>query len=727
MPEVDMTNLNVYYSTTTPGTTIQSGPIDPALQSLVVAINDNYALFQNLINAFELPILDQSIVTRHIRNQAITNPKYAQLSITADKIEDGSITLSKIQDLVITAAKIANGTITEPKYETGSVSSRAIAASSIKTIHLDPSILFPLDTSIQAEFDKRGVNVQKFGAKGDGVTDDTAAIQATIEYAYGIQENVIVPPGNYVVSSILLKNGLKGFIGIGATLTANTSFSKVINTTTNNLDLSQQVNNCVIKGFTINMNGIASMGIHIYGRNNKVSNCYVYGAKTGSQLVRITYDSYNNHVFNCTLISLIDEPFGTYTDMSCVIVEGKQYNSWAGLNESDEVIPGTNTSYDNKIYNNYCEGGTHTIGLRQAERTLVEGNTIKRGSHRGIVLSPYACYNLITNNSIYECGSSGIHMAYGSSENIVTNNSIINLLNPAIAGLTGEGAIQAYIHTKNNYISDNKIISRYRYGIYTGIHSDGTVIENNFVDGGTRCCIAVSSEWSSPLATGESYDRPNYSAPDNPAWTSWDNGKGLHNIVVSNNKIKKYVSNDNTVRGAGIYIGQGKVSVLDSLSVRGNRILGYNNGAEDLYVYVNDPTKFMNITISDNDSFPNQPLRNVFTNQNTNLINYQGNSWQNQTISITAARIDANNLIDVSVYGNYFITVTPATIAGFKGATCEGREINLRLNPNITLVHSSLLKLKGNTNVTTPSTANDNLIMKFVYISGGWLESSRNF
>ncbi|MEK5178528.1 NosD domain-containing protein [Paenibacillus sp. FSL R5-0928] len=581
--------------------------------------------------------------------------------------------------------------------------------------------------SVNAQLADIAINVRMFGAVGNGINDDTVAIQSAIDFAATIGAFVLFPPGIYKISTIYVKNGVRGLTSNSAVLISTASYGKVISCTTDNLDILQQVNNCTIKGFTVNLDQVASIGIYLYGNDNDVSDNYIYGARTGSQLIRVTYDSHRNKIHNNKLISAIDEPFATYTDMSCITIEGKQYNTWAGLNESDEVIPGTNTSYDNKVYNNYCEGGTHTIGLRQAERTLVKGNTIKRGSHRGIVLSPYACYNLVTENTIIECGSSGVHIAYGSSENKITNNSIINLLNPAITGLTGEGAIQSYIHTKNNYISDNKIISRYRYGIYTGIHSDGTVIENNFVDGGTRCSIAVSSEWSSPLAVDESYDRPNYSSPDNPAWTSWDNGKGLHNIVVSNNKIKKYVSDDNTVRGAGIYIGQGKVSVLDSLSVRGNRIVGFSNGSEDLYVYVNDQTKFTNITISDNDSFPNQPLRNVFTNPNTNLTTYQGNSWQNQTISITAARIDGANLIDVSVYGNYFVTATPSTIAGFKGVVCEGRELIFRLNPNITLVHSSTFKLKGNTNVTTPSTAGDNLIMKFCYVGSSWIEMSRNF
>lgn len=47
------------------------------------------------------------------------------------------------------------------------------------------------------------VSVKDFGAVGNGVTDDTSAIQAAIDYFYGGVGTVIIPPGNYVISSTL--------------------------------------------------------------------------------------------------------------------------------------------------------------------------------------------------------------------------------------------------------------------------------------------------------------------------------------------------------------------------------------------------------------------------------------------------------------------------------------------------------------------------------------------
>jgi len=63
------------------------------------------------------------------------------------------------------------------------------------------------------------VSVKDFGAVGDGVTDDTAAIQAAIDYIETLNGGKVeVPQGNFKVSSTLQINGGKGvqLIGQGA-------------------------------------------------------------------------------------------------------------------------------------------------------------------------------------------------------------------------------------------------------------------------------------------------------------------------------------------------------------------------------------------------------------------------------------------------------------------------------------------------------------------------------
>lgn len=58
------------------------------------------------------------------------------------------------------------------------------------------------------------VSVKDFGAKGDGVTNDTAAIQAALTYCYSVNKDLFLPSGNYLISAQLLNKGVS-MIGEG--------------------------------------------------------------------------------------------------------------------------------------------------------------------------------------------------------------------------------------------------------------------------------------------------------------------------------------------------------------------------------------------------------------------------------------------------------------------------------------------------------------------------------
>lgn len=81
------------------------------------------------------------------------------------------------------------------------------------------------EISFTTDYEFVTLNVKEFGAKGDGVTEDTAYIQAAI-LACPKNGRVLIPAGNYLVTSLFLKSNLKLELEKGAVLEAITDREK---------------------------------------------------------------------------------------------------------------------------------------------------------------------------------------------------------------------------------------------------------------------------------------------------------------------------------------------------------------------------------------------------------------------------------------------------------------------------------------------------------------------
>jgi len=111
-------------------------------------------------------------VTVNVSDDAVDSTKLAESSVQSSDINDGTIVNADINaNANIAGSKLADHGITYAKLDTAA-----------------------------AGF----VDVRKFGAKGDSLTDDTAAIQAAINYMVSFGGNkpaLYFPSGNYIVSS----------------------------------------------------------------------------------------------------------------------------------------------------------------------------------------------------------------------------------------------------------------------------------------------------------------------------------------------------------------------------------------------------------------------------------------------------------------------------------------------------------------------------------------------
>ncbi|MEG8947017.1 glycoside hydrolase family 28 protein [Rosettibacter firmus] len=101
---------------------------------------------------------------------------------------------------------------------------------------------------------KKEFNVLKFGARGDGKTLDSPAIQKAIDNAHASGGKVIVPEGyKFLIGTIELKSGIEFFIDQGAELIISTEQSHYKNSTAFYADGAEEL---IISGYG-NINGRA--------------------------------------------------------------------------------------------------------------------------------------------------------------------------------------------------------------------------------------------------------------------------------------------------------------------------------------------------------------------------------------------------------------------------------------------------------------------------------------
>lgn len=367
------------------------------------------------------------------------------------------------------------------------------------------------------------VNVKDFGAVGDGVTDDTAAIQA----AYNTGKSVFHPNGNYIISAltlsasnvILFGRGVlvkkAGVDGVGITITGS---------------------NNIIDG--LNFDGTASVPTPNYlnniieirnpATNNTIKFCNINGSKGGGITI---FKSGGNKIIGNTI-----------------------------KNTRDNNIIVANAGADNNIIsNNYCVG------------TTVQNNIFITASADSSPNGEYVYGNIITGNYCADSADTCIESGYHAQRTLIANNVVTNSVNPPLLVRDGFGiqvtsnivlnksfasqiatydgiAIvpqnEPFSYSQQTKISDNIIIGAVkRSAIYIGgsnVDVNGNLMfDNNTVIGangsglvGNGIVIASTDDINVTNNTIQ-----NYAIAINLNWEN--NPKTISNIEVKNNKIKK--------------------------------------------------------------------------------------------------------------------------------------------------------------------------------------------
>ena len=140
-------------------------------------------------------IADGTITTAKLADSSVTTGKLNDLSVTTGKLNDLSVTTGKLADSSVTSAKIADDTIVNADVN----ASAGIVATKLSFTQAGAGATArTIDSKL-----KDVVSVKDFGAVGDGVTDDTAAVQAAINQAQSSSKSLFFPAGTYAITSAL--------------------------------------------------------------------------------------------------------------------------------------------------------------------------------------------------------------------------------------------------------------------------------------------------------------------------------------------------------------------------------------------------------------------------------------------------------------------------------------------------------------------------------------------
>ena len=389
---------------------------------------------------------------------------------------------------------------------------------------------------------KDTVSVNDFGAVGDGVADDTAAIQATIT-AVGIAGGCIYfPKGTYKITSQLViydsnirlvgdgfknttiaassasfnmmrtTNG-KSFISIldlsflgGATTNATAQYGIIGGTTATDETSNVLIENC---RFSNSNNGIVLCS----GKYWKVNNCYfdtLIGniSGTGYGILSAESSAYGLFTNNHFTGTAGNGRHAVYMAVGCSYSIASN-NVVNGLDNSGFVMSASSLQpgmVENLICNNIIVGGG-TVGTTEAagiycggkvSNCVISDNLILNFQNVGIGVYDYAgglCLNnSVKGNTIQACALSGIEVR-GSLQTSVTSNTINQCStnsSGAVSGivLSSSGSWGASPAMTNTYISGNTVFGtshKSSFEIFAGLPypTNTFIVGNIFTDGTT--------------------------------------------------------------------------------------------------------------------------------------------------------------------------------------------------------------------------------------------------
>lgn len=585
------------------------------------------------------------------------------------------------------------------------------------------------------QFDGMVVFPENFGDIGVSVAQDTAAIQAAIDFAYPINGAVHGTPGvNYQISVVRIKNGLREFDFSRSKITPDAS---TIGVTTGAIQLDgvnrlaggPPVDNCYVSVEMDMVNG-GRVGIMADG----CTNCQfwknkIYGFTNHASInhygMLFWYGSNGNSVC-LNEITGVSNPTqrGLLIDF---IGDGEAFAGYFA--NSGATVLATTPCRDNVIAGNKLSHGSYGVNLLGAENNLVLMNVCRNQNHRSIYLAEACARNIITNNELLDFLSTAVLLGYGCVGNEVSWNQCRRELGVQAPG-TGEAVINVNTGATDNLIAHNKCYADTNYGIYLACNMLRNTIEHNEVENFYVAGIALESDWEdiADRPAGAIYSRPNFQTPGSvaPGATQWSFANAQDNTIRFNT-IRAGAAGRSV---AAMYSAQ--VDSNTNLSVLknnwyGNQVFGNADMAHYLYVFEETSGRCVNNKLSDQqftDVSGIPSASKIFLSRGRLHFNYQENNDVIDYVVTTFS--DGDTTPSVGYGGSFsFNNSAPTTVTTFDDGLV-GLEILVRLGSNTTIVHNSGVLRTANSADISGRTSND--WVRFRFVTGNiWIETGRSF
>lgn len=399
------------------------------------------------------------------------------------------------------------------------------------------------DTQLQNainNLDMFAVSVKKYGAVGDGVTDDTAAINR----ALAENKAVYIPDGTYIITSIHV-NSNNRLYGRGGILKYKDNTA--VDTNQNYYIIEAMGSeNVLIDGLLLNGNS---------ANNTRFRVCD-----------GITYGGHHCIVQNCYLYDIPD---------SGIMFSG-----------------GVNSSCINNVINNCSDLGIYVnSGVMDNYRDcLVSGNRISNCTNGGIAFKRICSKAIATNNIIHDCDY-GITMEHASTDSDYSTR--ISVVNNYIYNVHG-GII---VRGGSNHVVTGNVVNEFDY---FGVNVDGcmnvTISGNNFDNKSTT----YAAYYGVFLISYRANVMTNYNI--NITGNTIQNHSEMPiirvgQVLVQGCTLKGFIFNSNNVLNANtIIVIQGSASVIENASICDNIFANTGNtraliaiaGYEDSFIVSNN-------------------------------------------------------------------------------------------------------------------------------------------